>query len=218
MEGGEFERVAVRPEGRLPNSSVHAHNIRPDLRLSWHTGVLRGVPAVAGPMQEADIFRYTTPCAANRRDPPGQKAMMMIRARYSPALVALLLAVGGLSSIPALSTAAHAASCSGGSCPGLDPVAAGCDDDAITVATTTVAGTTVELRWSGSCNANWAEAQTTADLATIEVHNALEEVQSTGNADDDEPEDIVTPMVNGTADAWVCGTTFAGFSSCSSWA
>jgi hypothetical protein len=72
------------------------------------------------------------------------------------------LALGSVTVLPALSAApAYAATCSGYGCDGQDPLASGCNTGAYTVASApiTYQGVTygtVELRWSPTCQTNWA--------------------------------------------------------------
>lgn len=64
-----------------------------------------------------------------------------------------LALAGALMAAPA----AHAAGgCYGASCNGLDPAAEGCSGDAYTAASVSTPQGFVELRYSRSCNANWA--------------------------------------------------------------
>ncbi|GAA3146952.1 hypothetical protein GCM10020255_025260 [Rhodococcus baikonurensis] len=57
---------------------------------------------------------------------------------------------------------ASAASCYGDYCSGVDPLSSGCANDAYTVATGYVYGSGgsawVEIRWSPTCQTNWARA------------------------------------------------------------
>lgn len=48
-------------------------------------------------------------------------------------------------------------SCSGDSCWGLDPIAARCDNDAVTAGSVRSNQGLLELRYSPSCRANWAK-------------------------------------------------------------
>ena len=65
-------------------------------------------------------------------------------------------------SLPTLSAAsAHAATCSGYGCDYQDPIATGCSSGAYTVASAPITYQgitygTVELRWSPTCQTNWA--------------------------------------------------------------
>jgi hypothetical protein len=71
--------------------------------------------------------------------------------------------------------AAHAVSCYGDYCSDQDPQASGCSADAYTVASANIYGTDayVEIRWSPTCQTNWARSPATS-LGNIEA------VQSTG--------------------------------------
>lgn len=67
----------------------------------------------------------------------------------------------GLGSIIAASGPAAAATCSGNACTGQDPIATGCANDAITVASIKLPYVvqTLDLRWSPTCQTNWARMQ-----------------------------------------------------------
>jgi hypothetical protein len=55
-------------------------------------------------------------------------------------------------------TSAYATSCAGNSCTGRDPVSSGCSAGAVTVAHVQLPAVSqrLELRWSPSCQTNWA--------------------------------------------------------------
>jgi hypothetical protein len=67
----------------------------------------------------------------------------------------------GFGSIVTTSGPAAAATCSGNSCTGQDPIATGCANDAVTVASIKLPYVvqTLDLRWSPSCKTNWARMQ-----------------------------------------------------------
>jgi hypothetical protein len=56
---------------------------------------------------------------------------------------------------------AAAATCFGDGCTGKDPIATGCANDAVTVASIKLPWViqTLDLRWSPSCKTNWARMQ-----------------------------------------------------------
>jgi Protein of unknown function (DUF2690) len=59
----------------------------------------------------------------------------------------------------ALPSTAFAAGCYAAGCNGQDPHAMGCDQDAQTVASVDTSDGLVNLRWSNTCQANWAQVQ-----------------------------------------------------------
>jgi uncharacterized protein DUF2690 len=72
--------------------------------------------------------------------------------------LAVCVALASIALIVTPASPAHAASCWGDWCSGLDPQASGCSADAKTVASANVpglTGETVELRWSPTCKTNW---------------------------------------------------------------
>ena len=90
-------------------------------------------------------------------------------------LAAVFAAYTGVSRSSA-STAQHLlphVTCSGNGCNGLDPVATGCDLDAITV--TTTGGTvsfrtgTIQLRYSPTCGTNWGRVISTIGNTQLTV-------------------------------------------------
>ncbi len=102
--------------------------------------------------------------------------------RY-PGRAALLAGALLLAGLPhAAHAAPTAATCSGAACNGLDPMATGCLDGARVVepdnggvATGTLLNgqltIAVELRWSDTCQTNWARALVVTDN-TSETHNS----------------------------------------------
>lgn len=91
------------------------------------------------------------------------------------------VAVVGLLGAAALANAGPAAavSCYGDYCSGRDPMSTGCAADAYTVASTHIPGTwtSIELRWSPTCKANWARVPASWRSAPP---NGLSAQQSTG--------------------------------------
>jgi Protein of unknown function (DUF2690) len=75
-------------------------------------------------------------------------------------LAGMAVSVTGLSATPA---SAWAGRCGGGGCYGADPVVTGCSADAYTAASRSYYSTsqgrwiTIQLRYSPSCQANWAK-------------------------------------------------------------
>ena len=78
----------------------------------------------------------------------------------------LAVALGGTLLV---APAAHAATCWGSGCYGLDPNAAGCGGDAYTAASAQTSQGLVELRYSPSCNANWARISSSSPGTWFEV-------------------------------------------------
>jgi hypothetical protein len=78
-------------------------------------------------------------------------------AGYMAGLAAATLGLTGLATTSA--SAAPAPSCYGDYCSGQDPEATGCGADAITVDWRDLSGARLELRWSPSCQTNWARWQ-----------------------------------------------------------
>lgn len=72
------------------------------------------------------------------------------------------LLAAAASSMMMTASPAHAATCYGDYCSGLDPQASGCAADAYPVASSTNAGVTVQLEWSPSCKTNWARVNTSS--------------------------------------------------------
>jgi len=94
-------------------------------------------------------------------------------------MAALALVFGaGLALTPAVTPTAHAqdVGCWGDWCSGRDPMETNCATDAYTVASASIYGTYgaqyVELRWSPTCQTNWARANF--------VTTAIKSEQSTG--------------------------------------
>ena len=83
----------------------------------------------------------------------------MKRVRRTVAILATAFLLG-LLGMGVSATPASAATCSGYSCAGHDPVNAGCS--ASSTKTTTGTYATVWNRYSSGCNANWARAQLTS--------------------------------------------------------
>jgi len=115
-------------------------------------------------------------------------------------LVATFLLTAGL----AVSAApAGAVGCYGDYCSGQDPQATGCADDAQTVAWYDAQGARLELRWSPTCQTNWARFILYPQGWSY-VHNAtLSAVQDTGytqstsveSAGSDQTQTFWTPMI-----------------------
>ncbi|MFD3427313.1 DUF2690 domain-containing protein [Nocardia fluminea] len=83
--------------------------------------------------------------------------------RFGRALVLLAAAaVLAFTGLVAHAPASHAVSCYGDYCSGQDPLSTGCAGDAYTVAVGNVYGTGgtqyVEIRWSPTCQTNWARS------------------------------------------------------------
>lgn len=75
-----------------------------------------------------------------------------------------LLMLGMVFTALGSATPARAASCSGTGCNGQDPIATGCNSDAYTVTSANIKNLQnqvvgrVDLRWSPTCQTNWARA------------------------------------------------------------
>lgn len=70
-------------------------------------------------------------------------------------LISSVLALTAVSTVPA----AAAVGCYGDYCSGKDPGATGCANDAVTVSATDFRGGRLELRWSRTCQTEWARLQ-----------------------------------------------------------
>lgn len=94
-------------------------------------------------------------------------------------VVACLALAFGASAVTA--PPAHAVTCYGDYCSGVDPDSSGCSAGAITVATKTNPAFTMDLRWSATCKTNWTRI-TMYDTGLIGCTPAgtLSAVQSTG--------------------------------------
>ncbi|GAB3148450.1 hypothetical protein GCM10027290_33190 [Micromonospora sonneratiae] len=118
--------------------------------------------------------------------------------RFFPAvLVAALVTVGALVG----ASPAQAATCNGASCYGKNPYTEGCAGDAYTptgAAFSSAAGY-VELRYSPSCNANWAKVSNSYAGAWLYVQNQYGHSQQT----------YVPSGVTGTYTLMVTGETGA---------
>lgn len=77
------------------------------------------------------------------------------KARVLSGLLAATASTAMLTASPA-----HAVTCYGDYCSGLDPQSSGCAADAYPVASSTNAGVTVQLEWSPTCKTNWARVNT----------------------------------------------------------
>jgi Protein of unknown function (DUF2690) len=89
--------------------------------------------------------------------------MRVLRMKYAAAAVVTALAVAvTVGTVPARADALPGGvSCYGDYCSGQDPVTTGCDKDAVTIASVEVdnGGGQVDLRWSPTCQTNWARWQ-----------------------------------------------------------
>lgn len=72
------------------------------------------------------------------------------------------LVAAAATSLMITASPAHAVTCYGDYCSGLDPQASGCYADAYSVASSSNAGVTVQLMWSPTCQTNWARVNTSA--------------------------------------------------------
>ncbi|MEV7025695.1 DUF2690 domain-containing protein [Kitasatospora sp. NPDC093558] len=133
--------------------------------------------------------------------------MLLPLHRRTPRAAAVLLVLGAALATAAAppAPAAPRQGCTGDGCYQLDPVEEGCADDAVTVdgASATIGDMRVDLRYSESCRASWAQARTTPDLRKILVgtHGASEaqvEYNDLGT------KTIYTNMVDGTTAGFVC--------------
>jgi hypothetical protein len=83
-----------------------------------------------------------------------------MKLRLCATAAALTLSLGGVAGV---AIPASAAGCSGFGCDGQDPVATGCANSAVTVASVNIWNWNqsvllgrVDMRWSNSCHTNWA--------------------------------------------------------------
>lgn len=74
-------------------------------------------------------------------------------------LLALIVLSSFMIQVP---VSTYAATCSGTGCNGKDPQSSGCASGATTVATAYFTGGYVELRWSATCQTNWARVVSTS--------------------------------------------------------
>jgi hypothetical protein len=81
------------------------------------------------------------------------KAVTMLAAL--PLLCPLLVAGSASAQTSQSGPSKPLASCSGSGCDNHDPVASGCDNDAVTIASQTTGFGTLQLRWSTLCRTNW---------------------------------------------------------------
>lgn len=83
---------------------------------------------------------------------------------------AMLAACGGESLDVAedpVASIRSALTCSGTGCNGVDPALSGCSADGITVKHKPLFDGTLELRWSKTCQTNWARVQRSSTWASI---------------------------------------------------
>jgi hypothetical protein len=76
---------------------------------------------------------------------------------------------------------AHAVSCSGDACSGVDPQSSGCASGAYTATSTSFSGGLLEVRYSPTCKTNWSRLTLySPGFATCSPHGQLLAVQDTG--------------------------------------
>lgn len=97
------------------------------------------------------------------------------------ATVAALMFSAALVNVPS----ASAATCYGDYCSGVDPLSSGCANDAYTVATGYVYGSGgsawVEIRWSPTCQTNWARANGVTSNVRADQAGGYSQGYSTNN-------------------------------------
>jgi hypothetical protein len=130
-----------------------------------------------------------------------------------------LVAVAGTLVVPQSANADTPPPCYGNTCFGVSPTkrvnGVACADDAKTVATVTLPGTSIEgpeLRWSRRCAANWASGQIDGIVYTYKV--VTTDGGNASGASDEYP--YYTQMVNGQLQAKVC-VHYAAANRCSDW-
>jgi hypothetical protein len=74
-------------------------------------------------------------------------------------LTALAILTVSAVTTPVAVAAPARVSCYGDYCSGKDPLASGCDADAVTVAWVDASGARLDLRWSPTCKTDWARWQ-----------------------------------------------------------
>ncbi|MEU8673850.1 DUF2690 domain-containing protein [Streptomyces sp. NPDC048560] len=194
-------------------------------------GVASNVPAGFGP----------GPGAAGRaaRKPGGRRRLTMLLVGMTGALLvavgAVLLAApggdegGAGEAKPSASPTVKApplpegVECSGADCAGQDPEAMGCGGElARTVASATVGGSLVEVRYSKTCAASWARITKAAPGDTVRISAGADEQEGAVNegggagTDTAADTDAYTPMVavGKPADAEACATVASGAKGC----
>jgi Protein of unknown function (DUF2690) len=101
-----------------------------------------------------------------------------MRRRATVVFVALSLSATMVAA--ATASPAGAASCSGDSCSGRDPQASGCSSDAYTAYSTNLGSAQLQLRWSPSCQTNWARLIVYPQGWGCFIYGQLSAVQDTG--------------------------------------
>lgn len=109
----------------------------------------------------------------------------MIKQRRTVSILILALAAGAVGVLGTAPTPAHAVSCYGDYCSGLDPQSSGCAADAYTVFSESVYGTAgatyVEVRWSPTCKTNWARTNIITTNIKAEQDTGYVQGYSTNN-------------------------------------
>ncbi|GAB3666676.1 DUF2690 domain-containing protein [Streptomyces sparsus] len=110
------------------------------------------------------------------------------------AVKSALLGVATLAGVLIPTTSANAATCYAGSCDGVNPIGTSCAKDAITAASRSYQGKTIQLRYSPSCRAAWGRLFGAAHTDWVSVQNSKgirQETVHRGNGGD-----LITKMVN----------------------
>lgn len=106
---------------------------------------------------------------------------MRVRRRLARLALAVAVSFSSAGLLVVSATPAQAVGCYGDYCSGQDPQATGCANDAITVAASNQDTYSLQLRWSPTCQTNWARLVIyPAGMWHLTADATLSAVQNTG--------------------------------------